>query len=86
MAMAMFKDPVDLFNFNTIVQKSFILVHHRFHVNLQVIGQFNLGFIIGKLDQDLFIVDQVIFFLLHKSDSKTKHSWYDLVHYIYFFL
>jgi DNA mismatch repair ATPase MutL len=24
-----------------------------------VIGQFNLGFIIGKLDQDLFIVDQV---------------------------
>lgn len=25
----------------------------------QVIGQFNLGFIIGKLDQDLFIVDQV---------------------------
>lgn len=26
----------------------------------QVIGQFNLGFIICKLDQDLFIVDQVI--------------------------
>ena len=26
----------------------------------QVIGQFNLGFIIGKLDQDLFIMDQVI--------------------------
>ncbi|GJY91086.1 DNA mismatch repair protein [Tanacetum coccineum] len=25
-----------------------------------VIGQFNLGFIIGKLDQDLFIVDQVL--------------------------
>lgn len=31
---------------------------------LQVIGQFNLGFIIGKLDQDLFVVDQVIFPLL----------------------
>lgn len=28
---------------------------------MQVIGQFNLGFIIGKLDQDLFIVDQVIY-------------------------
>lgn len=27
----------------------------------QVVGQFNLGFIIGKLDDDLFIVDQVIF-------------------------
>lgn len=25
-----------------------------------MIGQFNLGFIIGKLDEDLFIVDQVI--------------------------
>lgn len=24
-----------------------------------MIGQFNLGFIIGKLDEDLFIVDQV---------------------------
>ncbi|CAA6663436.1 unnamed protein product [Spirodela intermedia] len=29
-----------------------------------VIGQFNLGFIIGKLDQDLFIVDQ------HAADEK----------------
>lgn len=31
---------------------------------MQVIGQFNLGFIIGKLDQDLFIVDQ------HAADEK----------------
>ncbi|KAH9299316.1 hypothetical protein KI387_030998, partial [Taxus chinensis] len=31
---------------------------------MKVIGQFNLGFIIGKLDEDLFIVDQ------HASDEK----------------
>lgn len=31
---------------------------------MKVIGQFNLGFIIGKLDQDLFIVDQ------HAADEK----------------
>ncbi|KAI4341690.1 hypothetical protein MLD38_026383 [Melastoma candidum] len=31
---------------------------------MQVIGQFNLGFIIGKLDKDLFIVDQ------HAADEK----------------
>ncbi|KAL3717594.1 hypothetical protein ACJRO7_009089 [Eucalyptus globulus] len=31
---------------------------------MQVIGQFNLGFIIGKLDEDLFIVDQ------HAADEK----------------
>lgn len=31
----------------------------RMRAFYQVIGQFNLGFIIGKLDQDLFIVDQV---------------------------
>uniref|UniRef100_A0A453NYY2 MutL C-terminal dimerisation domain-containing protein n=2 Tax=Aegilops tauschii TaxID=37682 RepID=A0A453NYY2_AEGTS len=29
-----------------------------------VVGQFNLGFIIGKLEQDLFIVDQ------HAADEK----------------
>jgi len=28
---------------------------------MEVIGQFNLGFIIVKLDSDLFIVDQVNF-------------------------
>lgn len=33
---------------------------------MQVIGQFNLGFIIGKLDQDLFIVDQ------HAADEKRN--------------
>ncbi|XP_077218886.1 DNA mismatch repair protein isoform X2 [Tasmannia lanceolata] len=31
---------------------------------MKVIGQFNLGFIIGKVDQDLFIVDQ------HAADEK----------------
>ncbi|KAL4202781.1 hypothetical protein AMTRI_Chr02g222890 [Amborella trichopoda] len=31
---------------------------------MQVIGQFNLGFIIGRLDQDLFIIDQ------HAADEK----------------
>ncbi|KAF8006707.1 hypothetical protein BT93_K0882 [Corymbia citriodora subsp. variegata] len=31
---------------------------------MQVVGQFNLGFIIGKLDEDLFIVDQ------HAADEK----------------
>ncbi|XP_020574712.1 DNA mismatch repair protein PMS1 isoform X2 [Phalaenopsis equestris] len=31
---------------------------------MEVIGQFNLGFIIGKLDQDLFIIDQ------HAADEK----------------
>ncbi|KMZ57622.1 hypothetical protein ZOSMA_84G00610 [Zostera marina] len=29
-----------------------------------VVGQFNLGFIIGKLDDDLFIIDQ------HAADEK----------------
>ena len=33
---------------------------------MSVIGQFNLGFIIAKLDNDLFIVDQV-FFLMNFS-------------------
>uniref|UniRef100_A0A0E0CMQ9 DNA mismatch repair protein S5 domain-containing protein n=1 Tax=Oryza meridionalis TaxID=40149 RepID=A0A0E0CMQ9_9ORYZ len=36
----------------------------RLFIHLQVVGQFNLGFIIGKLDQDLFIVDQ------HAADEK----------------
>ncbi|PIA56153.1 hypothetical protein AQUCO_00700479v1 [Aquilegia coerulea] len=31
---------------------------------MEVIGQFNLGFIIGRLDQDLFIIDQ------HAADEK----------------
>ncbi|KAL0371438.1 UNVERIFIED_CONTAM: DNA mismatch repair protein PMS1 [Sesamum angustifolium] len=34
----------------------------------EVIGQFNLGFIIGKLDQDLFIVDQ------HAADEKYNYE------------
>ncbi|KAF8387846.1 hypothetical protein HHK36_026508 [Tetracentron sinense] len=37
----------------------------------KVVGQFNLGFIIGKLDQDLFIVDQAIFlYFQHAADEK----------------
>ncbi|KAE9460498.1 hypothetical protein C3L33_07609, partial [Rhododendron williamsianum] len=35
-----------------------------------VIGQFNLGFIIGKLDQDLFIVDQD----QHAADEKYNYE------------
>ncbi|XP_072997628.1 DNA mismatch repair protein PMS1 isoform X1 [Typha latifolia] len=35
---------------------------------MQVVGQFNLGFIIGKLDQDLFIVDQ------HAADEKCNYE------------
>ncbi|GAB2220772.1 hypothetical protein Droror1_Dr00008444, partial [Drosera rotundifolia] len=35
---------------------------------MQVIGQFNLGFIIAKLDQELFIVDQ------HAADEKYNYE------------
>nr|XP_043609151.1 DNA mismatch repair protein PMS1 [Erigeron canadensis] len=35
---------------------------------MKIIGQFNLGFIIGKLDQDLFIVDQ------HAADEKYNYE------------
>lgn len=36
----------------------------------KVIGQFNLGFIIGRIEQDLFIIDQVIVVhILFKSPS-----------------
>ncbi|KAL8544380.1 hypothetical protein ACS0TY_004790 [Phlomoides rotata] len=35
---------------------------------IKVIGQFNLGFIIGKLDHDLFIVDQ------HAADEKYNYE------------
>ncbi|KAK4482190.1 hypothetical protein RD792_009331 [Penstemon davidsonii] len=35
---------------------------------MKVIGQFNLGFIIGKIDQDLFIVDQ------HAADEKFNYE------------
>ncbi|XP_043466753.1 mismatch repair endonuclease PMS2-like [Leptopilina heterotoma] len=34
--------------------------------NMQIIGQFNLGFIVTKLDSDLFIIDQ------HASDEKFR--------------
>lgn len=33
---------------------------------MQIIGQFNLGFIVAKLDSDLFIIDQ------HASDEKFQ--------------
>ncbi|KAA8543109.1 hypothetical protein F0562_021396 [Nyssa sinensis] len=35
---------------------------------IKVVGQFNLGFIIGRLDQDLFIVDQ------HAADEKYNYE------------
>ncbi|KAG3012547.1 hypothetical protein JG687_00011676 [Phytophthora cactorum] len=35
---------------------------------MEVLGQFNLGFIIGKLDNDLFIIDQ------HASDEKFNYE------------
>ncbi|GMF31768.1 unnamed protein product [Phytophthora fragariaefolia] len=35
---------------------------------MEVLGQFNLGFIIGKLDNDLFIIDQ------HASDEKYNYE------------
>lgn len=44
---------------------------------LQVIGQFNLGFIIGKLDSDLFIVDQVNFSQLLDSFSGCLHAFHE---------
>ncbi|CAO2839733.1 unnamed protein product [Amaranthus hypochondriacus] len=40
------------------------LFRKRDFSRMKVIGQFNLGFIIGKLDEDLFIVDQ------HAADEK----------------
>ncbi|KAK4756512.1 hypothetical protein SAY87_006639 [Trapa incisa] len=40
------------------------LFNKKDFARMKVIGQFNLGFIIGKLDQDLFIVDQ------HAADEK----------------
>lgn len=35
---------------------------------MEVLGQFNLGFIIGKLDDDMFIIDQ------HASDEKFNYE------------
>ncbi|KAG7379957.1 ATP-binding mismatch repair protein [Phytophthora pseudosyringae] len=35
---------------------------------MEILGQFNLGFIIGKLDDDLFIIDQ------HASDEKFNYE------------
>lgn len=35
---------------------------------MQVLGQFNLGFVIGKLDDDMFIIDQ------HASDEKFNYE------------
>lgn len=42
------------------------------HMFEQVIGQFNLGFIICKLDKDLFIVDQVISNILPLINNSYK--------------
>lgn len=35
---------------------------------MQIIGQFNLGFILAKLDDDIFIFDQ------HASDEKFQYE------------
>ena len=35
---------------------------------MEILGQFNLGFIIAKLDNDLFIIDQ------HASDEKFNQG------------
>lgn len=45
---------------------STLLIFYIFDISLQmsIVGQFNLGFIITKLDADLFIVDQ------HATDEK----------------
>lgn len=43
-------------------------------MHLQVVGQFNLGFIIGKLDQDLFIVDQVSLYILFSVTLRHHHT------------
>ncbi|KAJ2636390.1 ATP-binding mismatch repair protein [Coemansia sp. RSA 1286] len=40
------------------------LIHKSDFAKMQVIGQFNRGFIIARLDQDLYIIDQ------HASDEK----------------
>lgn len=39
--------------------------------NMEIIGQFNLGFIITRLDADLFIIDQ------HASDEKFRFEGYE---------
>lgn len=44
-----------------------VLKKEDFH-QMEVLGQFNLGFIIGKLDSDLFIIDQ------HASDEKFNYE------------
>lgn len=36
----------------------------RCHLSMQVIGQFNLGFIVCRLGEDLYIIDQ------HAADEK----------------
>ncbi len=40
--------------------RSFHLALCLMLIGLQVIGQFNLGFILAKLGDDLFIIDQVL--------------------------
>ncbi|KAH9622924.1 hypothetical protein KSS87_013132 [Heliosperma pusillum] len=44
------------------------LFRKRDFSRMKVIGQFNLGFIIGKLEEDLFIVDQ------HAADEKYNYE------------
>ncbi|KAL2238976.1 UNVERIFIED_CONTAM: putative U6 snRNA-associated Sm-like protein LSm4 [Sesamum indicum] len=49
---------------------------------MKVIGQFNLGFIIGKLDQDLFIVDQLETFFYCRRNGKSLLAAADFRRYV----
>ncbi|PIA15367.1 DNA mismatch repair protein MutL [Coemansia reversa NRRL 1564] len=44
------------------------LIHKKDFANMEIIGQFNHGFIIVKLGQDLYIIDQ------HASDEKYNYE------------
>lgn len=55
---------------------------------MKVIGQFNLGFIVGKLDEDLFIVDQVYFhrsmLLMRNTILSVWHKQLSSINNLYF--
>ena len=41
---------------------------------MKIIGQFNLGFIVARLDGDLYIIDQ------HASDEKYRYNLYLIIY------
>jgi DNA mismatch repair protein PMS2 len=45
-------------------------LHKSAFQRMKIIGQFNLGFIIARLDKHLFVIDQ------HASDEKYKYEMY----------